>query len=387
MTCVFLSKSPVRSKLRLFKSSSPFLSRHSTYPTSRPLFLPYRRSLHPKLSTMAPIPPKSMSAVQIPHTGDSSVLQYHSSGIPIPQPSTDEALIQNSHIGINYIDTYFRTGLYPTPPEDFPLILGKEGAGTIVSEPSASSTTSFKKGDRVAYMAPTGTYASHTAAPMKYITKIPDSISNEVACAALLQGLTALTLVTQAHEVKPGDWVLVTAASGGVGGLLCQILKSKGAKTIASVGSLAKVQIAKDAGAELVCVEGEDDIPQIVKSATNGEGVRVSFDGVGRSTFSRNLELVARKGSIISFGNASGAVEPFKISELSKKNHRIMRPTLFNFLATREEFEEEVARLWDLVEQGELKVKIHDIYKLEDVKRAHDDLEGRRTMGKLLMTP
>ena len=387
MACVFLSRSPVRSKLHLFKSSAPFLSCQFTYPTSNPLFQPYPHTSYLKLYSMAPIPPKSMSAVQIPRTGDSSVLQYHPSGIPIPQPSTDEVLIQNSHIGINYIDTYFRTGLYPTPPQDFPLILGKEAAGTIVSEPPASSATSFKKGDRVAYMATTGTYASHTAAPTKYITKIPDSISNEVACAALLQGLTALTLVTQAHEVKVGDWVLVTAASGGVGGLLCQILKSRGAKTIATVGSSAKVQIAKDAGAEIVCVEGEDDILQIVKSATGGEGVSVSFDGVGRSTFSRNLELVARKGSIISFGNASGAVEPFKISELSKKNHRIMRPTLFNFLATREEYEEEVTRLWDLVEKGDLKVKIHDTYRLEDVKRAHDNLEGRKTMGKSFMTP
>ena len=387
MTCVFLPRGPVRSILHLFRSSSPFLSCRSTYPTSRPTFQPYPRISHPKLSTMAPIPPKSMSAIQIPHTGDSSILQYHPSGIPIPQPSTDEVLIQNSHIGINYIDTYFRTGLYPTPPQDFPLILGKEAAGTIVSEPPASSTTSLKKGDRVAYMAPTGTYASHTAAPTKYITKIPDSISNEVACAALLQGLTALTLVTQAHEVKPGDWVLVTAASGGVGGLLCQILKSKGARTIATVGSSAKLQIAKDAGAEIVCVEGEDDILQIVTSATRGEGVGVSFDGVGRSTFSRNLELVVRKGSIISYGNASGAVEPLKISELSKKNHRVMRPTLLNFLATREEYEEEVARLWDLVKKGEMKVKIHETYKLEDAKRAHDDLEGRKTMGKLLMTP
>lgn len=179
--------------------------------------------------------------------------------------------------------------------------------------PSSSSSESFSVGDRVVWMGGAA-YAEFSAIPALKASKIPEGIPADTACAAYLQGLTALTLVEEAHSVERGDWVLVLAASGGVGGWLCQILRAKAARTIAVVGSRAKVEVAQDAGAEVVLVEGEDDVVGVVKEKTGGEGVRVVFDGVGKATFERGLECVARKGSMISFGNASGAVPPFPIS-------------------------------------------------------------------------
>lgn len=207
--------------------------------------------------------------------------------------------------------SYFRSGLYPSPK---PEILGREGSGHIVSlGPSASSSSSFSLGDRVVWIGE-ASYAEYSVVPASKTSKIPDGIPTDTACAAYLQGLTALTLVEEAHRVERGDWVLVLAASGGVGGWLCQILRAKAARTIAVVGSQAKVEVARDAGADVVLVEGEDDVVRVVKEKTGGEGVRVVFDGVGKATFERGLECVARKGSMISFGNASGAVPPFSIA-------------------------------------------------------------------------
>ena len=217
-------------------------------------------------------------------------------------------LVKNDIVGINYIDIYFRTGLYPSPK---PEILGREAAGHIVS--LGSGVNGFREKDHVVWMA-TGGYAEYTAAPAAKTIKIPHGISSPDACAAILQGLTALTLTRESYKVEKGDWVLVLAASGGVGGWLCQILKAKGAHTIATVGSQPKVQVAKDAGAEVVLVEGEADVKAEIMERTNNEGVIAIFDGVGNSTFDRDLEVIARKGTIVSFGNASGAVEPFAIS-------------------------------------------------------------------------
>lgn len=205
--------------------------------------------------------------------------------------------------------SYFRTGLYPSQK---PEILGREAAGTVVDSHRTASP-SFQPGDRVVWMGVSG-YAEFTAAPAARTIKVPDSISSPDACAAFLQGLTALTLVEEAHKVEKGDWVLVLAASGGVGGWLCQILKAKGAHTIATVGSEGKVAVAKESGSEIVLVEGIDDVVEKVKEHTGGAGVVAVFDGVGKDTFERSLECVARKGTLASFGNASGAVAPFLIS-------------------------------------------------------------------------
>lgn len=290
---------------------------------------------------MAPIP-RMMKAVQIEKTGGVEVLQYKD--LPLPIPKDNEVLVKNEYLGVNYIDTYFRTGLYPNPK---PMILGREASGTIAAlGSSVPKSFGFSDGDEVVYMN-TSAYAEYTACPAEKVLKIPGGISSSDACAALLQGLTALTLVEETHKVQSGDWVLVLAATGGVGGWLCQMLKARGAKTIGTVGSEGKVEIAKEQGAEVVVIDrpGQGDVLQTVKDCTNGEGVAAVFDGVGKDTFERSLECVARKGTYVkacsiglshppapklrfikrladrhpfrrvaSFGNASGAVEPFLIS-------------------------------------------------------------------------
>ncbi len=261
----------------------------------------------PQPKIMAPQIPKLMSGVLIEKTGGTEVLQYKTD-LPVPSLKEGEVLIKNEIIGINFIDTYFRTGLYPSPK---PQILGREAAGYVVG--LGPKVEGFAVKDRIVWMATDGGYAEYTAVPASKTIHIPEEISFSDACAALLQGLTALTITEEGQPVVKGDWALVLAASGGVGGWLCQILKAKGVHTIATVGSQSKVQIAKDAGAEIVLVEGEDDVKAEIIKRTNSEGVRAVFDGVGKVTFDRSLDVVARKGSVISFGNASGAVEPFTI--------------------------------------------------------------------------
>lgn len=248
-----------------------------------------------------------MEGVLIEKTGGTEVLQYKSD-LPVPTPKEGEILVKNDFIGINYIDTYFRTGLYPSPK---PEILGKEAAGHIQS--LGPSVMGFQPGDRVVWMGSSG-YAEYTAAPAAKAVKIPSNISSSDACAAILQGLTAMTLVEEAYKVQKGDWILVTAASGGVGGWLLQILKAKGAHTIATVGSKGKIAVAQENGAEVVLVEGPNIVEEKVKECTGGKGVAAVFDGVGKSTFDRSLDVLARKGTLASFGNASGAVDPFAIS-------------------------------------------------------------------------
>ena len=241
------------------------------------------------------------------------------------------------------------------------------------------------------WMAGSG-YAEYTAAPAAKSIAIPPSISSDVACAAFLQGLTALTLVEEAYKVQKGDWILITAASGGVGLWLCQILQYKGAHTIATVGSEAKVGVAKENGAEVVVVEGPGVVEDKVKELTDGKGVAAVFDGVGKTTFDRSLDVLARKGTLASFGNASGAVEPFAISyvpslsltrhrisllmallrRLSAKNAKVLRPTLTQYIATREEYEGYSNELWKLMTDGKFNTRIHKIYDLQDVTTAHN---------------
>ncbi|KAL8653050.1 MAG: hypothetical protein Q9210_002338 [Variospora velana] len=332
---------------------------------------------------MAPIP-KMMKAVQIEKTGGVEVLQYKD--CPVPSPKDDEVLIKNEYLGVNYIDTYFRTGLYPNPK---PMILGREGSGSIAALGAAvPASLAFANGDQVVYMG-TSAYAEYAACPAGKVLKIPKGVSSSDACAALLQGLTALTLVEEAHMVQSGDWILVLAVTGGVGGWLCQILKAKGAKTIGTVGSESKVDIAKEQGANVVVIDrpGQGDVLKTVKDCTNGQGVAAVFDGVGKDSFERSLECVARKGTVASFGNASGAVEPFLISKLSAKNAKVVRPTLFNYIFTREEFEHYSEALWAMMIDKKLNIRIHDIYPLQDVAKAHTDIESRKTMGKLLLKP
>ena len=253
--------------------------------------------------------PTKTSGVLIEKTGGTEVLQYKTD-IPVPQLKPGQILVKNEFIGINYIDTYFRTGLYPAP--HFPYILGREASGIVQSVSPQGETYSIKAGDRVVYMAE-GTYAEYVAAPAAKAIKIPEGVSTKDAAAALLQALTAWTLIRDAHKVEKGDWILVHAAAGGVGQWLVQMLKHIGAKVIATC-STTKVDLVKSIGADEVIDYTTEDFVKRVKDITNGEGVPAVFDSVGKSTFDGSLECVARKGSMVSFGNASGTPEPLVIS-------------------------------------------------------------------------
>ncbi|KZF23182.1 NAD(P)-binding protein [Xylona heveae TC161] len=325
--------------------------------------------------------PKTMTGILVEKTGGPEVLQYKTD-LAVPTPKEGEILVKNEYTGINFIDTYFRTGLYPSPK---PEILGREASGIVV-DVGPGESYSIKKGDRVVYLG-TSSYAEYTATPAAKASIVPEQISSQVAAAALLQGLTALTLVRESYAVKKGDWILVHAAAGGVGGWLCQLLRAIGARVIGTASTQAKRDLAKSLGAEFLIDYTTEDLVARVKEITGGQGVAAVFDGVGKSTFDADLELLARKGSLVSFGNASGAVPPFAIARLSAKNITLLRPTLFNYIATREEFDHYVQELFGFIIKDKLSVGIHETYPLKDVARAQIDLEARKTTGKLLLQP
>ncbi|KAF2248672.1 NAD(P)-binding protein [Trematosphaeria pertusa] len=329
--------------------------------------------------------PKTMKGVQIEKTGGTEVLQLKTE-IPVPEPKEGEVLVKNEFIGINYIDTYFRSGVYSPP--SFPYTLGREGAGTIAAL-GPNTPSDLQLGTRVAYMGPAA-YAEYTPVTANYMIPIPDSISTKVAAASLLQALTAVTLIREAYPVQKGDWVLVTAAAGGVGLWLCQLLKAVGAHTIATASTAEKRELARRNGAEVLLEYHEEDREKFVKKVlevTGGEGVHAVFDSVGKATFDSCLAVVRRKGTMVSFGNASGPVTGFALARLSSRNVKLLRPTLFNYIATREELQQYAQELWNFIEKDGLNVKIHDVYPLSDVVRATQDIESRKTTGKLLLQP
>ena len=244
----------------------------------------------------------------------------------------------------------------------------------------------LKEGDKVVWMGE-GAYAEYTATPAAKAFKLPEGIKPQVSAAALLQGLTALTLIREAHHVNSGDWVLVHAAAGGTGLWLCQLLRAVGANVIGTASTQEKVDLATKAGATHMINYSHEDVKSKVMELTKDQGVIAVFDGVGKDTFDLSLECVARKGSMISFGNASGAVPPVTIARLSPKNARLMRPTLFGYIVTREEFEGNTRELFEMVQSGKIDVRIHEVYPLSEVKRATEDLQGRKSTGKLLLDP
>ncbi|EYE93976.1 quinone oxidoreductase family protein [Aspergillus ruber CBS 135680] len=327
-------------------------------------------------------PPTTMKAVEITQTGGPEVLSYKTDH-PVPAPSEGQVLVQNSVSGINYIDTYFRTGLYPAPK---PEVLGREGVGKIVTLGSGDNTQGLQVGDRVAWLG-TGGYAEYTAVPAAKTVKVPEGISDEDVMAGFLSGLTVLTLVKETYPVQKGETVLVHAAAGGAGSLMVQVLKSIGAKVIGTAGGEAKVALAKQLGADVVIDYRAEDWVSKVKEATGSKGVDVVYDSVGKDTWEGALEVVKRKGTIVWFGNASGPVPPLPIQKLSPKNLKVARPQLFGYIDTREEYEFYTNELFSLLKSGQLKVKVHNVYPLEQVAQAHIDLEGRKTTGKPLLKP
>ncbi|KAH8595368.1 hypothetical protein B0O99DRAFT_709648 [Bisporella sp. PMI_857] len=331
---------------------------------------------------MATSIPKTMKGVIIEKNGGVEVLQYKTD-LPVPSPKKGEILVKNEFVGVNYIDTYFRTGLYPS---SLPSILGREAEGTIVSIPTPQY--GLKKGDKVVYMS-TSTYAEYTVFPASKASPIPSMTPPGIACAAYLQGLTALTLIHEAGApINKGDFVLVHSAAGGVGLLLCQLLAGLGVRVIGTASTAEKIEEAKRNGAEFMVNYKEDaeSLVEKIKAITpDGEGVKVVFDGTGAGQFENDLLVLKRKGVLVSYGNSGGAVPPFAISRLAGKNIRVLRPTVSGYLETREELEHYSSLLFNAITNHNLNVKIHETYTLKDVARAHTDLEGRKTSGKLLL--
>lgn len=337
-------------------------------------------------------------------TGGVDVLEYRDVPVP-PVPGAGQLLVRNRFAGVNYIDTYFRNGLYPAPV--LPLTLGREAAGEVVAAADDASS-SFPPGTRVVYLAETdaGSYAEYTVVSAAKTVAVPDGLGLDKAAAVLLQGLTAWTFICEAGSVRPDQWTLVHAAAGGVGLLLVQMLRIVGAKVIGTASSGEKRELVRKNGAGWVLDSRNDDIVARVKEITDGHGIDVLFDGVGKDTFDAGLEMIAMKGRFISFGNAvshrrrapflqsaisahtptqSGAVPPVNLLRLGAKNVQLMRPVLYGYVSERKDFEKYTSELFDFVTSNELNVAIHDVYPLKDVARAHTDIESRKTSGKLLI--
>jgi len=302
--------------------------------------------------------------------------------IPVPTAGENEVVIKNEYAGVNYIDKYFRTGLYPVK---FPFTFGSEGAGTVDSV--GSGVTKFKPGDKVAYHG-SGAYADYVAVGSENVGHLPEGFSSEEAAALIIQGLTSLTMLRESYTVQKGDTILVHAAAGGCGLLLVQLAKAIGATVIATASSQEKLDIAKNAGADYLVnySHGEDQwVKEVLEHTKDGLGVEAVFDGVGAATFDGDLKVTKRKGTVVSYGNASGAVPPFSILRLGEKNLKILRPRLYGYIATTEEYEQYVNELFTFVKSGQVKINIYKTYSLENYPDAAKDIEGRHSTGKLLI--
>lgn len=321
-----------------------------------------------------------MLTVQVQKTGGPEVLKLVEA--PEPTPGPGEILIAQEAVGLNFIDTYYRKGLYPTP---LPLSLGSEGAGVV--EAVGEGVTRFKAGDRVAYAGGLGGYAQKRTYAADRAVKLPDGVSTRLAAAALLKGMTAEFLLRRCYAVKPGDPILVHAAAGGVGMILGQWGKALGALVIGTAGSAEKAEIAKDHGCDEVILYREEDVAERVKAITGGAGVRVVYDGVGADTFEASLASLGRRGVLVTYGNASGPVPPVAPLKLMRGSLFLTRPTLFDYIVTAEELDESAGALFDVLQSGAVKIEIGQEFPLAQARRAHEALEARQTVGSTLLIP
>jgi len=319
-----------------------------------------------------------MKAIRIEKTGGPEVLTL--ADIPLPEPKSNEAVVKISASGVNFIDVYFREGRYPA---QLPVTLGQEAAGVVTA--AGAGVRNVKTGDRVAYASVQGSYAEYAAVPAERLVIVPEGIELKTAAALMLQGMTAHYLTHSTWPLRAGETAIVHAAAGGVGLLLVQLAKAIGARVIGTAGSREKAQLARDAGADEVIVYTEVDFESEAKRLAPG-GVDVIYDGVGKSTFDADLNLLRPRGLLALFGGASGAVPPFDPIKLSQKGSLYLtRPTLAHYIAKREELEQRAGDLFTMVRDGKLEVRIHKEYPLAEAAQAHRDLEGRRTTGKLLL--
>jgi len=292
-------------------------------------------------------------------------------------------LVRNTAVGLNYIDTYHRSGLYPMP---LPFTLGMEGAGVV--EAVGPKVKEFKVGDRVAYAAPVGSYAEKCLRPADRLVKIPAGIDDKLAAAIMLKGMTSWYLCRRTYKVKKGDTVVVHAAAGGVGQILAQWCKALGATVIGTVGSDDKVAIAKKVGCKHVIVLGREKLAERVKEITKGKGVPVVYDGIGKDTFTDSLDCLAPFGLMVSYGNASGPVPPVNLGILGPKGSLfVTRPTLMTYTARREDLVKAARDLFAVIKSGKVKISINQTYPLRDAAQAHRDLESRKTTGSVILTP
>lgn len=319
-------------------------------------------------------------AIRLYETGGPENMRWEE--VPLESPGPGQVLVRNTAIGLNFIDTYHRIGLYPMP---LPLTLGTEGAGVV--EAVGPKVREFKVGDRVAYANPIGAYAEKLLRPVERLVKIPAGIDDKVAAAMMLKGMTAQYLIRRTYRVKAGDTILVHAAAGGVGQILCQWAKSLGATVIGTVGSDAKLALAK-AGCRHVIVTAREKFVERVKDITKGRGVPVVYDGVGKDTFMDSLDCLAPLGMMVSFGNASGPVPPVNLGILSQKGSLfVTRPTLFTYTAKREDLLKSARELFAVVKKGVVKIAINQTYPLREAAQAHRDLEARKTTGSTVLLP
>ncbi|MBP0495201.1 quinone oxidoreductase family protein [Pararoseomonas indoligenes] len=304
--------------------------------------------------------------------------------VPLPSPKPGEALVRHHAVGLNFIDIYFRTGLYKAP--SLPAVIGMEAAGTV--EAVGEGVEDLRPGDRVAYaMGPIGAYAEARTIPAKVLVKLPDDIGFETAAAMMLQGLTAQYLLRRTYKVKAGETILVHAAAGGVGLILCQWAKALGATVIGTVGSEAKAELARAHGADHVILQGED-LAARVNDITRGARLPVVYDSVGRDTFSPSLDCLAPFGLLVSYGNASGPVTGVDLGILAAKGSLfVTRPTLATHTAKRADLLAMADELFSVVRSGQVKIEINQTYALRDAATAHRDLESRKTTGSSLLVP
>lgn len=322
-----------------------------------------------------------MKAIRVGQAGGPEQLRLED--VPVPEPGRNEVLVRIEAAGVNFIEIYQRKGQYAMA---LPYTPGSEGAGTVVKV--GEGVTGLREGDRVASVAFRGSYAELATAPADQVVTIPDGISTRTAGAAMLQGLTAHYLTVSTYPLEAGTWCLVHAAAGGVGLLLCQIARMRGAFAIGTTSTAEKAALATAAGAHAVIDYSSADVPAEVRRITGGRGVDVVYDSVGATTFQGSLASLARRGMLVLFGQSSGPVPPFDPQQLNAGGSLFLtRPTLAHHVATREELVGRSQDLFDWVASGSLDVRIHAAYPLGQAERAHRDLESRGTTGKLLLTP
>ena len=318
-------------------------------------------------------------AMRVHQPGGPEAMRWES--VDLPAPGAGEVLVENRAVGLNFIDVYYRTGHYKAP---LPFVLGTEGVGVV--EALGADVTGFARGDRVAYVNPIGAYAERLIRPAARLVKVPDAIDDVQAAGMMLKGMTAEYLLRRTHRVEAGETILIHAAAGGVGQILCQWASSLGATVIGTVGSRAKAELARQAGCAHVIVMDEEDLVARVREITAGKGVPVVYDGIGADSFARSIDCLAPLGLMASFGSASGPVPPIDpLLLMTKGSLFFTRPTLAHYTATTEQLRGSAATLFHAVLKGDVTVRVNRTYALRDAASAHADLEARKLTGSTVL--